>query len=259
MTIETEIASLTQATTDLLGAVNVRKVALDARVDDADAFAQASLASANAAATSASTAATKASEAATAKAAAETARSGAVTAQNNAVAVVTGGTATLTPAAGKIPLANGVGLVDQKWLTPTYLVEQGDIGTAPNQIPLNQYLGTVAFQSRTSVNISGGIVQAQIRRGAPVTKTAAFTVGNTEQWIICNGAAAIAVTLPNAATNVGREIMLKNIAAFAVNSAASNIIPLVGGTAGNAILPATPGKWAVLVSDGTNWIITQAA
>ena len=31
-----------------------------------------------------------------------------------------------------------------------------------------------------------------------------------------------------------------------------------GGAAGTAILPATVGKWATLVSDGTNWIIMQA-
>ena len=194
-----------------------------------------------------------------AKTAAETARAAAVVAQNNAAAVVTGGTATLTPAAGKIPLADAAALIDPKWLTPTALVEQTDIGTDPNQIPLNQYLGGMAFQNSEAVQISGGVITAQIRRRAPVTKTAAFTVASEEHWIICNGTAAIAVTLPDAATNLGREIMLKTIAAFAVNSATSNVVPLAGGAAGTAILPATAGKWATLVSDGTNWIIMQAA
>ena len=37
-----------------------------------------------------------------------------------------------------------------------YSVSQADTGTAPNQIPLNQYLGTMAFQDQSAVNIQGG-------------------------------------------------------------------------------------------------------
>lgn len=133
-----------------------------------------------------------------------------------------------------------------------------DIGPAPNQVPLNQFLGSLAYQSHLSVYIEGGVIQGQIRRRAPVTKTAAFTVADNEHWLICNGTASITVTLPDAATNLGREIMLKTIAAFTVVSASSNVVPLAGGAAGTAILAATAGKYATLVSDGTNWIITQA-
>jgi hypothetical protein len=97
-----------------------------------------------------------------------------------------------------------------------------------------------------------------IGRGAPVTKTSAFTVGIAENWLICNGAASITVTLPTASAWTGREIMLKTIAAFTVISASSNVVPLAGGAAGTAILAATGGKYATLVSDGTNWIIMEA-
>jgi hypothetical protein len=98
-----------------------------------------------------------------------------------------------------------------------------------------------------------------IGRGAPVTKTSAFTVGIAENWLICNGAASITVTLPTASAWTGREIMLKTIAAFTVVSASSNVVPLAGGAAGTGILAATAGKYATLVSDGTNWIIMQAS
>jgi hypothetical protein len=37
------------------------------------------------------------------------------------------------------------------------VVVQTDIGTAPNEIPLNQYLGSMAYQDRTAVNIGGGV------------------------------------------------------------------------------------------------------
>lgn len=97
-----------------------------------------------------------------------------------------------------------------------------------------------------------------IGRGAPVTKTGNFTVGIAENWLICNGTASITVTLPTASAWTGREIMLKTIAAFTVVSASSNVVPLAGGAASTAILAATTGKYATLVSDGTNWIIMQA-
>jgi hypothetical protein len=97
-----------------------------------------------------------------------------------------------------------------------------------------------------------------IGRGAPVTKTSSFTLGIAENWIICNGTAIITATLPTASAWTGREIMIKTIAAFTVVSASSNVVPLAGGAAGTAILAATAGKFATLVSDGTNWIIMQA-
>lgn len=90
---------------------------------------------------------------------------------------------------------------------------------------------------------------------APVTKTTAFTLGANENEVICNGAASITVTLPSAASWVGRKVRIKTVAAFTVVSASSNVVPLAGGAAGTAILAATAGKWAELVSDGANWVI----
>lgn len=90
---------------------------------------------------------------------------------------------------------------------------------------------------------------------APVTKTAAFTLGANENEVICNGTASITATLPTAASWVGRKVRIKTVAAFTVVSASSNVVPLAGGSAGTAILAATAGKYAELVSDGTNWVI----
>lgn len=93
-----------------------------------------------------------------------------------------------------------------------------------------------------------------VSRGVPATKTASFTLANHESYIICNGAGAITVTLPAASLWPGREVMLRNIAAQAVNSASSNVVPLAGGAAGTTILSANAGRFVTLVSDGTNWI-----
>ena len=93
---------------------------------------------------------------------------------------------------------------------------------------------------------------------APVTKTTAFTVAPTENEIIVNGGASVTATLPSAASFVGRKIRIKTRAAYTVISASSNVKPLDTDTAGTAILAATAGKWAELVSDGSNWVIMAA-
>ena len=124
-------------------------------------------------------------------------------------------------------------------------------GSAQNYLAGNTGIGVTVPTSKLHV-------VGSFSRGAPVTKTASFTLADTENWIICNGTASITVTLPAASTQVGREITIKTIAAFTVVSASSNIVPLAGGAAGTAILPATAGAWAKLVSDGTNWIIMQS-
>ena len=91
---------------------------------------------------------------------------------------------------------------------------------------------------------------------APVTKTADFTLADTETVIINNktGSACVA-TLPSAALWSGRLLLMKTTQALALNSASSNVVPKAGGAAGTAIATGTAGNWALLVSDGTNWVI----
>lgn len=98
-----------------------------------------------------------------------------------------------------------------------------------------------------------------IGTAAPVTVTASTrTVGANESDIIFNTSATHTLTLPSASSNPGRFLFVKTIAAFAVNSASSNVCPISSATPGTAILAATAGKWATLKSDGTNWIVMAA-
>lgn len=91
---------------------------------------------------------------------------------------------------------------------------------------------------------------------APVTKTADFTVADTETVLINNKTGSTCVaTLPSAALNAGRMLLMKTTQAQALNSASSNVVPKAGGAAGTAIASGTAGNWALLVSDGTNWVI----
>jgi hypothetical protein len=95
-----------------------------------------------------------------------------------------------------------------------------------------------------------------LRRAAPVTKAADFTLADAEDFIINNKpAAACVVTLPAPASYLGRVVSFKTVQAFAINSASSNVVPRAGGAAGTAIVSGTAGNWAKLVSDGSNWVI----
>ena len=108
-------------------------------------------------------------------------------------------------------------------------------------------------------------------RKAPVKTgvSSAYTVAETDSWIIFTANANATVTLPTASSFQGREIMIKNVGAYSVVSLSSNVIAIDGTLQSNtpttttSILPATAGKWATLVSaqdlDGDwYWAIMQA-
>jgi hypothetical protein len=116
---------------------------------------------------------------------------------------------------------------------------------------LIQYNGTYWTNVTPASVISGA-------GGAPVTKTADFTVAAGETWLINNkSGSTCTVTLPSASTNTGRTLHFQNYQAQTLVSASSNVVPLAGGAAGTAILAAVAGANATLVSDGTSWIMTQ--
>jgi hypothetical protein len=93
---------------------------------------------------------------------------------------------------------------------------------------------------------------------APVTQTANFTVAATDIWSINNkSGSTCTVTLPTASTNSGRVLYFQNYQVQALVSASSNVVPLAGGAAATSILLASSGDSATLVSDGTNWLMTQ--
>lgn len=120
--------------------------------------------------------------------------------------------------------------------------------------------GSASPTERMRIDSNGmTAITGSFSRAAPVTKTADFTVAATENWLINNkSGSTCTVTLPSASTFPGREIMITNNQAQTVVSASSNVVPVAGGAAGTAILAATAGVWATLVSNGTNWIIMQS-
>ena len=107
----------------------------------------------------------------------------------------------------------------------------------------------------TTVSVTGALNGTMLDLNAPVIKTASFTLADTENFVVCNGAGSITVTFPSAAASAGRVVWIKTIAAQTVVSASSNVKPIGTNTAGTAILAASAGAWAMLVCDGTDWVV----
>lgn len=147
------------------------------------------------------------------------------------------------------------------------IVNSGDlVGT----IDINtQTTGNLPIDTRTSGNldlatrVTGVLAVANGGTGVAattvVTKTADFTLANDEKWVINNkSGSTCVVTLPAASSWGGRSVVFKNLQLQTLVSASSNVVPLIGGAAGTAILPGLVGAWATLVSDGTNWVVMQS-
>jgi len=149
--------------------------------------------------------------------------------------------------------------------------------TSVSVVSANGFAGTVATATTTPaitltttitglLKGNGTAISAAVANtdymgvGAPVTKTADFTVANGEIWYINNkSGSTCTVTLPTASSWTGRTLTFKNMQAQTLVSASSNVVPIDSTTAGTAILLAVVGNWATMVSDGTNWIVMQQA
>jgi hypothetical protein len=192
-----------------------------------------------------------------------------------------------------VPLVDSrTGLIDRAWYLfflslnqiATAAVDNPDVGPSPESLiasydaallAVNQELQTLppalvsqmaemqkqieGLQSQPILDI--GAVNASIAALAtvPVTVTADFTVGTSNWYINNKSGSTCTVTLPTASTWPGRYLTFQNYQAQTLVSASSNVVPRAGGAAGTAILLAVAGNWATMVSDGTNWVIMQAA
>jgi hypothetical protein len=135
----------------------------------------------------------------------------------------------------------------------------GDV-TTEGFLTLSGTLSNVDLSSQVTnvLPIANGGTGASARP-LVATKTADFTLADTEGWLINNKAGSTCVvTLPDAALWNGRSVVFKNLQAQTVVSASSNVVPIGTAVPGTAILAATIGAWATLVSDGVNWVVMQS-
>ncbi len=135
------------------------------------------------------------------------------------------------------------------------------LGGTDSNVQFGTLANTDLIQYSTSLGYWTNVTPASVINasgGAPVTKTANFSVAASENWLINNkSGSTCTVTLPTASSWTGRVLRFQNYQVQAVVSASSNVVPLTGGAAGTSILLASSGDAATLVSDGSNWLMTQ--
>lgn len=186
----------------------------------------------------------------------------AITGAVTTTAGITVSSGNLVLTAGSITCSGGItsgGALTGTTLTLTGAVSGGSISTTGTVTAGSLTLTGATINSSgamtvSSIAASSKVAVGSLSRGAPVEKTANFTVGATENWIIVNMASTCTVTLPTAADWVGREITIKTVQNRAVNSNSNNVLPKTSMTATNVILSNTDGSWCTLVSNGSYWV-----
>ena len=185
--------------------------------------------------------------------------SGTIIVANSGVLSWSAGTTGLTPSA----VSTGAVV-----LGGTLIAANGGTGFASYAVGDLMYADTTTTLVKLPVGTTGQVLTvaagvpawATSTISAPVTKVANFTLGANESWVINNkSGSTCTVTLPTPSTYTGRQVTFKNMQAQTLVSASSNVVPIDSTSAGTAILLAVVGNWATMVSDGTNWVIMQAA
>lgn len=187
---------------------------------------------------------------------------GDITISNTGVLSFSGGATGLTPTVpttGAVVLAGTLDVNNGGTGQTSYTDGQLLIGNTTGNTLAKSTL--TAGSGVTITNGAGAITIATsgtVITTAPTTKTANFTVGATDTWIINNkSGSTCTATLPSPSTNTGRVLYFQNYQAQLLISASSNVVPRAGGSAGTAILADVAGDTTTLVSDGTNWIAMQ--
>jgi len=136
-------------------------------------------------------------------------------------------------------------------------------GSVVNTFSVNAPNGAnVRIKGENLTNLPNSVTGPNVIIGEPKTiaimSSATYSVAMAERDLIANRAGTVTVTLPAPGSYLGRRLGLRTVQAQAVVSDASNVVPRPDLAAGTAILPATDGAWAEMVSDGTYWQIVAS-
>jgi hypothetical protein len=133
-------------------------------------------------------------------------------------------------------------------------------GTATSVIGRSSTGQVVGVTLGNGLSLSSGTLSAG-GDYARYTGTSA-TIPATVKYVDVHNNGTVTLTLPDAASYTGKEIVIKNSITSLVRSASSNIISFTVGTTPTVTTilsgTGTEAKFAVLVSDGTYWRILQA-
>ena len=145
-------------------------------------------------------------------------------------------------------------------------IASGVVNTTTQSFAGNKtFTGNVDISTGTlnvgSTGTFGGRVNTPwLERTYTSTTNTTLTVSVNTTWLNINQDAAVTLTLPNAATYPGKELIIKQTGAGLVSSASSNIIEFATSYLGSpqaVIINPTLYRFTTLVSDGTYWIKMQ--
>jgi hypothetical protein len=133
-----------------------------------------------------------------------------------------------------------------------------DTASLSNRIDLKlNKTDTASLSSRIDAINSGG---NQIAANNNTSQTIGNLSGISNYYLGITSDATITITLPSPSLNNNKMITIKNTGTGAVNSASSNVQPLVNPTPPatlqntNVILVSGGGKWTTMVSNGFEWV-----
>jgi len=155
------------------------------------------------------------------------------------------------------------------------IVSQKDVGTGANQIPLNQYLGTMAYQDAKAVQIGGGSTTNLVGTSGyqiqptitALTATTTLTIAQLLTYIVqVTSATAVALTLPtgtltDAGVLNGLSVVNNSFLWIVINTgSASGAITMTAGTGhtyvGNATVAINTSAQFQTVKTATNTFVT---
>ena len=167
------------------------------------------------------------------------------------------GTVTATSFVGDGSRLTGI----PRYTTGPGLNSNGSLLSIGSNVVTSNYNGTVWINGTVSATSFEGdgsrLTNLNTGGSAPITVTTTpYQMDDNRRFLIVNNSAGpTTILLPNHPLSIGRVIKIKTIQAQSVISMTPIVVPLNSETPGTAILSGVAGKWAELVSDGTNWVI----
>jgi hypothetical protein len=158
-----------------------------------------------------------------------------------------------TSGAGPSDLSNHIALFSN-----TYGI--GVSGLRMNHVVPQTSSNVMVCGTTDVLTINQNTVLSSVGIAAPIKSVTgtSYSALAADSTLLMAPSGTFTLSLLNPVNWTGRFLHLKLTTAFAVNSASANVVPLVGGAATTAIMPATAGKFCLLQSDGTNWQIMEA-
>jgi hypothetical protein len=173
----------------------------------------------------------------------------------------------VTSVTASTPLSSSGGTIPNITITDAGTGSSGVVTTGTQSFAGNKtFTGNVIISGASTLTVGsngtfGGRVNTPwLERTYTNTTSSSFTVSINTTWLNIHQDANVTLTLPNAATYPGKELIIKQTGAGTVFSASSNVIEFATsylGSPQNVIINPTLYRFTTLVSDGTNWIKMQ--